>query len=1024
MHFRALSYVVTIALFSLIPNPLHAAGFDCVPSYVPDNTSLYFTNGGVEYSAENLLSIGLSASSTLGQYYVSVQMYDDSCNLLPDLSTGRLSIPGTSPDTHIVFVSGTQLDIVDDITGVVLRSKTFPKLPSYIRAMVTVSQYVYGTGDILVIDPVAIMDGEFPPIIDGQVIESDPSCPPKQSAGGRYGDFFDKDYERAEYVDGLLRVQLRLGTVKTINAIQLAGVLTFDAECNPIYPAQDGPVSIGGEPYLTRYFSFRMISPTEWILWDDEQNLPMVCIGCSGTIDVGVPQISFLVFNIANGTEPHYVYTTPHPPTENSGCVSNCNSSILFLPGIMSSSLYKGSDKLWEPSSESQVQGLYLDSNGQSIDPNIYSKGVIDEVGPLGSNIYKSFLEDLSVKKGDVFEDYAAIPYDWRLSINDIVSSGKETVDGGIFYNKATSTPYIIQTLRHLVETSRTGKVSIIAHSNGGLVAKALVNELGAEAPGLIDQIIFVAVPQLGTPQAIGALLHGYETGIPFDWLPLILSPERAREFAQNAPMSYQLLPESGYYQSVESSITTPLVSFESGVATQAFIDSYGSSIDDTGELYRFLIGQGGRSDPNYNDLDNPSIVNEELLSSAELLKQSIGASWQAPLGIKVHQIAGVGENTLAGITYKSSVTCSNVYVSQDSTPTCLAYEPSVIYTPEEVIDGDGTVVAPSALAMSDVSDGVHRWWVNLNDYNGLLVLVPAAGILRTKHADLLEVAELRELVFELISNDSPISHDFITREEPVINRGNHLRFILHSPLSLSAVDSTGNIVGSNSVTIPGATYKRYGEVQVVHVPTDSAPTIKLNGVASGSFTLEVEQYADGALIATTTFSGIPSATSTVATISFPDGTIAHAENLKLDYDGDSVVDAELEPSVGEVLQIPRPSIADTVVLLREYVSSMEASRATLRKLNFYFRTFEKKIYVVERLGNARSRAKDRIRNIFPREMHDYNKDRFDKQKKDMVLRAVNKFIRKIKRLGDQGKIKEEDLDVMLHLVSKIKGDI
>src|SRR3989338_9067581 len=124
-----------------------------------------------------------------------------------------------------------------------------------------------------------------------------------------------------------------------------------------------------------------------------------------------------------------------------------------------------------------------------------------------------------------VIAGYAVIPYDWRLSIPDILADGD-----------------LEETLRTLAASSQTGKVAIVAHSNGGLLTKALVSALGAEASYLIDQLILVSVPQLGTPQAVGALLHGYDTGLPFDWFPLTLSPERARDFAKNAPFAYHLL--------------------------------------------------------------------------------------------------------------------------------------------------------------------------------------------------------------------------------------------------------------------------------------------------------------------------------------------------------------------------------------------------------------------------------------------------------------------------------------------------
>lgn len=230
---------------------------------------------------------------------------------------------------------------------------------------------------------------------------------------------------------------------------------------------------------------------------------------------------------------------------------------VLFIPGIMGSRLYEGENLLWEPFSDSDIKKLYLDENGKSVREDIYTKDIIDEVPVTGGNIYESILNDFKEKRnsGDI-SDYATVPYDWRLSLSDIVKGDKEESTGAIYYTRATSIPYIEKALRDIAATSSTRKVTIIAHSNGGLLVKALINQLGEEASNLIDQLIFIAVPQLGTPQAIGALLHGYETGIPHDWLPLILSSSRARDFARNTPMIYQLLPHTDYYQNAGTTIS------------------------------------------------------------------------------------------------------------------------------------------------------------------------------------------------------------------------------------------------------------------------------------------------------------------------------------------------------------------------------------------------------------------------------------------------------------------------------------
>ena len=569
------------------------------------------------------------------------------------------------------------------------------------------------------------------------------------------------------------------------------------------------------------------------------------------------------------------------------GCTEQCYSNVLFLPGIMGTRLYDNGEQLWDGNDE-QVQRLYLDESGTSESEDIYAKGVIDvfTAAPVDVAIYESFLGDLAEKKADgTIENYAAVPYDWRLAISDILENGKEESPGAVYYSRATSTPYIEQELRMLAADSRTGKVTIVAHSNGGLVAKALLSQLGAEASELVDRLILVGVPQIGTPKAVGALLHGFDTGIPF-----VLSDERARDFANTAPLIYQLLPDSDYYQNAGASITTPLVTFEAGAATQAYVDAYGIAVGNAEELHSFLIGEEGRTQPTYDDTASPAVGRESILNAAEELKELIGSSWLPPAGVTVHQIAGIGENTLAGITYKTVRECTNVVISSGR-PICTSYEDRISYTPNEVIDGDGTVVVPSALAMSE-SENIKRWWINLdknNDDNSRF------WFFRLDHKNILEVTELRNFIFDnLLQGSTANLPAYISDELPQLTSDNRMRFILHSPLALSATDSSGNTISANVATISGATYAQYGDVQVITVPSGSNTTVSLNGISAGTFTLEVEEYDGGALVDSATFSGVPSGANTEATFTLPTGSLASAGDLVIDYDGDGTADVEL----------------------------------------------------------------------------------------------------------------------------------
>ncbi len=571
-----------------------------------------------------------------------------------------------------------------------------------------------------------------------------------------------------------------------------------------------------------------------------------------------------------------------------------CCSSVLFLPGLMASRLYEGGEKRWEPTGDTDIEELYLDEQGKSLN-EITATEILEKFdGPLFLNkdIYKSFLIDLdSLKQSNTIADYQAVSYDWRLSLSDILADGS-----------------IEQTLRSLASESKSGKVTIVSHSNGGLLAKALMNELGPDAADLVDQMIFVGVPQLGTPQAVGALLHGYDTGLPTNLIPFLLSPERARDFAKNMPGVYQLLPQPDYYENDGVSIYSPIISFESGAATEALINEYGTTIDTGEELHNFLVGAEGRTAPLFNDLKNPGVANSTLLENTKLLAEAVGSSWEPPEGVAVHEIAGIGEPTLSGITYKTVQKCTQVIpIPLSVFPGCAQYEPTLSYVPNETIDGDDTVVVPSALLMEE-SGQINRWWVDLAEHNQFFNFKK-----NRDHADLLEIDNLRSFILEnLITNSSTIPPEFIANEKPIISKGKHLSFILHSPLSLSAVDKNGNRTGEEFDDIPGASYKRYGEVQVLHVPADVEPTINLNGISDGSFTLEIKELDNEEIVAVTTFSGIPSVADTKATISFADGTIENAGDLTIDYNGDGSTDIALSPEPGEVVTLPEASLDAT----------------------------------------------------------------------------------------------------------------
>ncbi|TSD05095.1 MAG: Acetyltransferases and hydrolases with the alpha/beta hydrolase fold protein [Parcubacteria group bacterium Greene0714_7] len=587
------------------------------------------------YSFHNLPEYADGRSFSLRWSYL-----DDECNPLTSTSSFvSISLPTGVTNWSIRFISGEHFDVWDDQNEAIVTGFDIPAVPLYTR--IAFEGTIDNGGSVFTSKTLNIQKDAEPPSFQNSTEKTTP-C----SAGSASGYYFDSS-ESAEYVDGLLRVHLRLKTPYNDGRAFRTSVLVADDSCvtnAPDYLSLSPDTTF--TPYI-RYFSFRMTSSTHFVLWDDENDVALSCVGCAGDIPDDSTYVSF--YGTIDG-DASIIQTTPFSPTE----FQKCCSSVLFLPGIKGSRLYVETDgsenKLWEPDlfeGNDDVRGMSLDSNGKSIG-NVYVKegSILDSAG--GKDYYKSFIADMDAleSSGDI-EDWQSVAYDWRLSLDDILANGAE-VDGRIFYGTATSTPYITQTLRALASQSQTGKVTIVAHSNGGLVTKALLEQLGdAEAQKLVDKIILVGVPQSGAPQSIGSLLYGYREGIP-DFFPFVVKASTAREFAENSPMGYHLLPSQQYFDDTKD-INHPVVIFDGERAFEKERTAYGLIIDNKTELDDFLLARdGGREKPLSSQIGKASVLNSTLVDYAKSLHDNLDV-WVPPENITVYQIAGWGKDTVAG---------------------------------------------------------------------------------------------------------------------------------------------------------------------------------------------------------------------------------------------------------------------------------------------------------------------------------------------------------------------------------------
>jgi pimeloyl-ACP methyl ester carboxylesterase len=598
------------------------------------------------------------------------------------------------------------------------------------------------------------------------------------------------------------------------------------------------------------------------------------------------------------------------PPPDPCAVAGACASNVMFLQGIEGTRLYEGvgcgkgaEEKLWEPyeglwstiirgGGDDKMRDLFLTASGESECDDVYVKqgDVIDTIdAPSGGRIYQSFVDEMNELKtaGDI-NDWESVAYDWRLSLDDLLEKGAAR-GGNIYYAEATSTPYIEQTLRALAGSSKTGKVTIVAHSNGGLVAKALLDKLGSgTAALLVDKLILVGAPQSGAPEALGSTLVGHNAGIYAMGLPIV-SNAVAREFAQNSPMAYHLLPSADYLASTAGDADHPIARFAGDGYTKE-IDAYGATVDTLAELDDYLLAsEGGRSDPATSDVRSPEILNASLISYANT-KHAALDSWAPPAGIAVSQIAGWGSDTIAGIDFFTPLLADAI--------TALA--PARAYRPIFTEDGDGVVPTPSALMMNS-SASVKRYWVDLGLYY-------KETDVKIEHKNLFEIPSLETFIKNLIKNSTSTLPAYISTTQPPSTSDKKLVFTLHSPLTLQITDASGNVtgIGQDDVMtqdIPDSSYGEFGDVKYVIVPEGGSYSLALHGQASGTFMLEMQELTGSVVTASSTIVNVPVNPNTLASMTISGG-LDTASPLSV-YNG--VATVSITPKIGESVSYVAP---------------------------------------------------------------------------------------------------------------------
>lgn len=560
-----------------------------------------------------------------------------------------------------------------------------------------------------------------------------------------------------------------------------------------------------------------------------------------------------------------------------------CCSSVLFVPGIEASRLAvlnrrifgTSTSQLWEPITNGQVQNLYLNDQGISIQQNIKATGIIDSALDL-MPLYQKFIGTMNglVAAGTIAQ-WQPYPYDWRLPLT--------TVAQGVI---GTST--VVQAIESMASSSKTGKVTIIAHSNGGLVTKLLYDQLRDKGEaGLVDKVIFVAVPEIGTPQALPSLLHGDGEEIADG---LILSASTARGLGVNMPSAYSLLPDQSYFSSVSQAV----ISFASSTLAGFNFAKYFPAVSSYAKMKSFVddASHGSLSDPT----NVPAQGNAGLFPQAESVHSIIDA-WRPASSTQLVAIAGWGLPTDAGITYYQKIVCALTSLLQKKCAYELQFE-------DANNSGDGTVILPSASYSSSTKQLFDIASYDRNTDQKLA------------HADILQADPVETAIQQDLGvGSSSTGIPYITSAIPTDYKfPDDLVIDVHSPADVNIYDKDGNHTGPIPNPIPGSDldayennipasfYKETGDGVEVTLPFSPDYTIDLDGTGMGGVTVDtrIENYGTHAEISLSSFEGM--IVTPVTHMEFAASTSTDERSsyqvIKIDEDGDGVFDATATPGV------------------------------------------------------------------------------------------------------------------------------
>jgi pimeloyl-ACP methyl ester carboxylesterase len=664
---------------------------------------------------------------------------------------------------------------------------------------------------------------------------------------------------------------------------------------------------------------------------------PIAPLTSSEDIDVGKAGNKIYGDVVVNPWEIHASTTT--------ATTTPCCSSVIFLPGIQASRLYEEMNdvirgtttkKLWEPLSNTSVRKLFFNHMSSSTEVESWQSrkyiSALQAIGTLpvvGTPIYQPLFSLLStmVQGGTIQEAYIA-PYDWRYGIDTLVHKDMH----------ATSAVKIsfIELIKDVAARSRTGKVSIVAHSTGGLIGAYAITELmNAGLGSIIDSFVTLGAPFHGAPKALFSLLHGFDQSILGG---LVLSSSVARSLGDTIPGAFGLLPDTAYASG------TPVLQTYADTPSTLGHTAYAplSSLAQAAAFAR--DDKNVRIAPAATNTLMAAVLPAALWHNFENIRMRLNSlAW---LAVRRLHLVGEGIPTPTSLLYERGMRPCSVSerISRgimDFSAECT--EPEIRHTVMYDTRGDGTVpVVGTHIEDAGASTTIY-------------VLLGATSTRGISHQSIASAQPVLDMVKEVLSTTTPaseVAQTIISRgyNEGIFSRTSRsqqepsfIRVSMHSPATLHVYDSKGNHTGvaSSSVaierslamggmidtpeedsldteeenprytenSIPGSFIETIGDRFSIYLPQKASENLEQSHSSEvynivthatdfGSFTLSVDTQQGTRVIPVASYDDVLATPTTDAqlTLSLGGNTHLNASTtpLKLDVNGSGVYDISI----------------------------------------------------------------------------------------------------------------------------------